>query len=59
MMATPQQADRIPAVDHAEAMHLTATENARLLAQLRSLDDEQSRAASDCTGGRFATSPST
>lgn len=50
MMATPQQADRIPAVDHAEAMHLTATENARLLAQLRSLDDEQSRAASDCDG---------
>jgi uncharacterized protein (TIGR03083 family) len=50
MIATPRRADQIPAVDHAEAMRLTATENTRLLAQLRGLDDEQWRAATDCTG---------
>ena len=31
-------------------MRLTATENARLLAQLRSLDDEQWQAPTDCAG---------
>jgi uncharacterized protein (TIGR03083 family) len=48
MIQTPQRADQIPAVNHAEAMRLTATENARLLAQLRGLADEQWQAATDC-----------
>jgi uncharacterized protein (TIGR03083 family) len=47
---TPRAADAIPAVGHAEAMRLTATENTRLLAQLRSLDAEQWQAGTDCTG---------
>jgi uncharacterized protein (TIGR03083 family) len=37
------------AIGHAEAMRLTATENARLLAQLRGLTDEQWRASTDCS----------
>jgi uncharacterized protein (TIGR03083 family) len=36
-------------IGHTEAMRLTATENARLLAQLRSLTGEQWRAATDCS----------
>ena len=50
MIAPPQPADRIPGIGHAEAMRLTATENARLLAQLRSLTDQQWPAATDCPG---------
>jgi uncharacterized protein (TIGR03083 family) len=50
MIPTSQRADKIPAVEHAEAMRLTAAENARLLDQLRSLTDEQWQAATDCTG---------
>jgi hypothetical protein len=49
MISTSQPADRIPATGHAETMRLTATENARLLAQLRGLTDEQWRAATDCS----------
>ena len=40
MNPTSQPADRIRAIDHAEAMRLTETENARLLAQLRGLTDD-------------------
>ena len=36
-------------IGHAEAMRLTATENARLLAQLRGVTDEQWRAPTDCS----------
>jgi len=36
-------------ISHSEAMALTATENARLLAQLRGLTDDQWRAPTDCT----------
>ena len=50
MTQTPQRADGIGAVKHAEAMRLTETENARLLAQLRNLTDEQWQAPTDCTG---------
>lgn len=50
MTMTSHSADRIPAVGHAEAMLLTAAENARLLTQLRGLADEQWRAPTDCTG---------
>jgi hypothetical protein len=39
MIQTSQPADRIPAIGHPEAMRLTATENARLLAQLRRLTE--------------------
>jgi uncharacterized protein (TIGR03083 family) len=46
----PRAAEAIPAVAHAEAMRLTATENQRLLAQLRGLDGEQWQAGTDCTG---------
>ncbi len=49
MIQTPQRSDLIPAIDHAEAMRLTATENARLLAQLRTLDGQQWRAETDCS----------
>lgn len=49
MIRTSQAADQIPAIGHAEAMRLTATENARLLAQLRRLTDQQWRAATDCS----------
>jgi uncharacterized protein (TIGR03083 family) len=41
-------ADAVPAIDHAEAMRLTAAENARLLAQLRGLTDAQWQAPTDC-----------
>lgn len=50
MMSTAQRSDRIPRVGHAEAMRLTAVENARLLAQLRGLTDQQWTAPTDCTG---------
>jgi uncharacterized protein (TIGR03083 family) len=50
MTQTAQHADQIPPIDHAEAMALTEVENARLLAQLRCLTDEQWQAATDCTG---------
>jgi uncharacterized protein (TIGR03083 family) len=49
MTRTAQAADLIPAIGHAEAMRLTATENARLLAQLHRLTDEQWQAATDCS----------
>jgi uncharacterized protein (TIGR03083 family) len=50
MISTPQRADRIPGIEHAEAMRLTAAENSRLLTQLRALTDEQWQAPTDCTG---------
>jgi uncharacterized protein (TIGR03083 family) len=50
MMQTPQRANQLAAIDHAEAMRLTNAENARLLAQLRHLTDEQWQAQTDCTG---------
>jgi uncharacterized protein (TIGR03083 family) len=50
MMTLPQRADQVAAVGHGEAMHITATENARLLAQLRTLTEDQWQAATDCTG---------
>ncbi|HET8767644.1 MAG TPA: maleylpyruvate isomerase family mycothiol-dependent enzyme [Pedococcus sp.] len=50
MIQTPIRVDRIPGIDHAEAMSITETENARLLDQLRGLSDLQWRAATDCTG---------
>jgi uncharacterized protein (TIGR03083 family) len=49
MIQTSQPADQIPAIGHAEAMRRTATENARMLAQLRGLTEQQWRAATDCT----------
>jgi hypothetical protein len=50
MTQTRRRADQIRAVDHAEAMRLTATENARLRDQLQRLTDDQWQAATDCTG---------
>jgi uncharacterized protein (TIGR03083 family) len=50
MIQTPQRADQIPAVGHAEAMRLTETENARFLEQLRGLTDKQWHSPTDCTG---------
>jgi len=50
MTTTLRRADRIPPVGHAEAMRLTETENARLLAQLRGLTAGQWQAPTDCTG---------
>jgi uncharacterized protein (TIGR03083 family) len=50
VIADAQRADLIRAVDHAEAMRLTAIENTRLLAQLRGLTAEQWQAPTDCTG---------
>jgi uncharacterized protein (TIGR03083 family) len=50
MIHTPQRAAEIPAIGHAEAMRLTETENARLLAQLRGLSDARWQAATDCSG---------
>lgn len=50
MIQTPTEADQIRAVDHVEAMRLTEAENARLLAQLRGLTDDQWQAATDCAG---------
>jgi uncharacterized protein (TIGR03083 family) len=49
MIQTSRPVDQIPPIGHPEAMRLTATENARLLAQLRCLTDAQWRAATDCT----------
>jgi uncharacterized protein (TIGR03083 family) len=40
---------QISPIGHAEAMRLTAAENARLLTQLRGLTDEQWAAATDCS----------
>ena len=50
MTPTMQRPDQIPTIDHAEAMRLTAAENARLLAQLRGLTDQQWTAPTDCAG---------
>ena len=50
MIHTPLRADEIAPVTHAEAMELTATENTRLLTQLRSLTDTQWLAPTECTG---------
>ena len=50
MTRTLRRAGHIPPIGHAEAMRLTEAENARLLAQLRSLTDEQWQAPTDCTG---------
>ena len=50
MTDTMQRADRLPAIDHAEAMRLTAAENSRLLAQLSGLTDDQWTTLTDCTG---------
>ena len=44
------QADQIPAIGHAEAMAITATEHHRLLTLLHSLTDSQWAAPTDCTG---------
>lgn len=49
MIQAMQPTDRIPAISHAEAMRLTANENARLLSQLRELTVSQWQAATDCT----------
>jgi uncharacterized protein (TIGR03083 family) len=49
MTATAQRAEHIRPVDHAEAMRLTMAENARLLAQLRTLTDKQWQAPTDCS----------
>ena len=49
MNPTAQRPDQIPTVGHTEAMRLTAAENARLLAQLRGLTDQQWMAPTDCT----------
>jgi uncharacterized protein (TIGR03083 family) len=48
MTQTFRPVDRIPSIDHAEAMRLTATENNRLLTQLRCLTDDQWQAPTDC-----------
>ena len=48
MTQTFRPVDRIPSIDHAEAMRLTATENARLLTLLRSLSDDQWHEPTDC-----------
>lgn len=37
-------------IEHDEAMALTEVENARLLSQLRALNDEQWSLPTDCTG---------
>ncbi|SDP14672.1 TIGR03083 family protein [Nakamurella panacisegetis] len=52
MIQTPSRAENIHAVDHAEAMRVTATENARLLAQIRGLTIAQWNAPTDCPGWR-------
>jgi uncharacterized protein (TIGR03083 family) len=49
-MTIAVQASQIPAITHDEAMAITQAENARLLALLHSLSDEQWRAPTDCTG---------
>jgi uncharacterized protein (TIGR03083 family) len=50
MIDIPRAADRIPGIDHAEAMRLTEAENGQLLAQLRELRNDQWQAPTDCTG---------
>src|SRR5690348_443062 len=50
MTVTAQSADRIAPIGHAEAMRLTAVENARLLSQLRGLSERQWQAPTECTG---------
>jgi uncharacterized protein (TIGR03083 family) len=49
MISTSLPTERIAAIDHDEAMRLTAEENARLLRQLQGLTDDQWQAATDCT----------
>jgi uncharacterized protein (TIGR03083 family) len=49
MTSTAVPAHEIPAMTHAEAMRLTDVENGRLLAQLRTLEDEQWRASTICS----------
>jgi uncharacterized protein (TIGR03083 family) len=49
MIATPHDARQLPGIAHAEAMHLTQTENARLLTLLRGLTSDQWQAPTDCT----------
>jgi uncharacterized protein (TIGR03083 family) len=46
---TPQRADRIPSIEHSEAMELAATENIRLLTQLKNLAESQWQAPTECT----------
>lgn len=58
MKPTAQRPHQIPTVGHTEAMRLTAAENARLLAQLRGLTDQQWMAPTDCTGWRCSLSMS-
>ncbi|MGA9858667.1 MAG: maleylpyruvate isomerase family mycothiol-dependent enzyme [Solirubrobacteraceae bacterium] len=48
MIPTPTKTDEIRRIDHAEAMRLTADENARLLAQLQGLTGGQWQAPTDC-----------
>ena len=50
MIGTPQRVEAIPPIHHAEAMQLTATENNRLLSQLRALTDARWQAPTECTG---------
>jgi uncharacterized protein (TIGR03083 family) len=50
MIATARPVRQVPPIDHGEAMRLTETENARLLAQLRQLSQEQWASPTDCTG---------
>jgi uncharacterized protein (TIGR03083 family) len=50
MTRTLRRADHIRPIGHAEAMRLTAAENARLLALLRGLAGEQWQAPTDCAG---------
>jgi uncharacterized protein (TIGR03083 family) len=49
MTQTAQVADEIPAIKHREAMKLTAAENARFLAQISGLTDDQWTAPTDCS----------
>jgi uncharacterized protein (TIGR03083 family) len=50
MIDTRSRTRRAPTIAHAEAMRLTETENARLLAQLHGLSEEQWHSPTDCTG---------
>jgi uncharacterized protein (TIGR03083 family) len=49
MIDTPRRVEAIPTIGHAEAMQLAATENNRLLGQLRSLTAAQWQAPTECT----------
>src|SRR4051812_50072183 len=46
--STTVSALEIPRIGHAEAMRITATENGRLLDQVRALGQEDWQAATDC-----------